>query len=169
MNKFREMAAKAKEEYHEATAAAEAKLEAENTARSQLVDAAVSVLETHVLSVIEQAQREFRAEGIEMRVEKAYDVKSYTIKNPSITIKCAGPIRPSDNYQEFSRACVFSSDGQRVFAELAEDFRRHSKAKTSKNALVESAGALVEEGVASVLEAYFEALPDMTSAANLRH
>jgi hypothetical protein len=165
-DKFKEMASKAREEHEKTIAAAQAKLEAERAARYQSVDTAVLALRTHVQPVIEQARREFHSEGIEMRVEENYDVRNFSSQNPSIIIKCAGPIRPSHRYQPFSRACIFSSDGQRVFVEL--ESHRSERSEKLAESLLERADHLIEEGIKRVLQEYFDALPEMKWIADVR-
>jgi hypothetical protein len=166
-DKFKEMASKAKQEHQTALAAAEENFAAREAERSQAVATAVSVLTAHVRPIVEQARASFQSEGVKMQVTEEYDLKAHSRQNPSIIIRCAGPVRPSDGYQTFSRACTFSSDGLRVFAAM-EDHRSEKFLKLGDSP-IDGADNLVEEGIKRVLQAYFDELSEMKMIAGLRH
>jgi len=154
-DEFREMAAKAKAE-HLNKVSDRQKTEAE-AARSEYLAAGESVLNAHVVPLLEQAQAGLKAESIELLIERepgrGYSGKNPSLpgSNPSVTIK----IHDSD--RGASRACTFSSDGELIFAEMERDQRRDNKKLSAPS---DKAGALVKNHVKMVLDAYFGQLPD---------
>lgn len=156
-DEFREMAAKAKADKLKKDSerrSAESEVEA---ARSKCVVAAQSVLDTHVIPVLEQAKTGLQAEGIELRTEKV-DARSYVGNNPSVPgsnpsvrMNCPRSILSSWSNRK-ARACIFSSDGKVIFAETEGDTRDHTQ---KDSAPPDKADTLVSKYIRMLLDNSF--------------
>ena len=130
-DEFREMAAKAKADSLKKDSERRRSESEVEAARSTYVVAAQSVLDAHVMPVLEQAKTGLQAESIELRTEKV-DARGYVGNNPSVPgsnpsvrVSCPRPILSSRSNRK-PGACIFSSDGKVIFVEMEGDSRDHT-------------------------------------------
>lgn len=115
MSDFRKLAADARAAHDADAAAKEAALQAERQARHVEVERQKALLETHIIPRLEKAGQELKAEGIELWVERKYDVEQFLASvAPTLKLTCKGPKRSNDGWQWETPAVIFEPQGERI-------------------------------------------------------
>jgi hypothetical protein len=155
---FRDMTSKAKAAYETRTAVQKNKDAQERAARTEIGNAAVTILKTHVLPVLERARAEFAEGHIEATIATDFDVHSYIGKKPSVSFRCLGPKRRSDGWQFQAPAVFFTSDGNTIDVGAAKDeLDRDAKEQIGK-ARPEEIEHVLAKAIQKALDAYYLSL-----------
>jgi hypothetical protein len=124
------------------------------------VDAGVAILEKYVVPQLNEAIKSFAAEQIEFRLEKEYEVKNYSSRDPSAKFQGWGRARKSDGYQIAAPPVFFTSDGETIKAAIGKNgFDKYAHEPTNQ-ARQNASEDLVTRAIKAALDNYFAAIAE---------
>lgn len=160
MTDFRKIAADARVQHDAAEAEKEAKRAKERQDRIVWVEQGKALLEDNLVPLLEAARRDVAAEGIELAMERHYEVQQFASANPpTITLFGKGPKRPSDGWQWTTAAMKFipRDDGIELF-QNEDNYSRSGKGKTLLIERPDECSKLVDVSMQLLVKLYFEEL-----------